>query len=205
MTIMRWAFIALACLVFPQVWARTTDDNNLKTQKYQWKTGSWGTCYVAGGCGEGRRERQVRCSDPEGRTVLELMCDPITAPLKIKLCFTACRHHRDKLQWQVGAWGPCLPVSPAGLAAETTDIKERENLGVTQRNVTCVLVSHDAVKVRLNTDIQDGDEDHLAADAALRHNGMIGSPHHAEPGVKPTFIRSLPTQCHVCCVLVTVG
>nr|CAD7263600.1 unnamed protein product [Timema shepardi] len=55
---------------------------------------SWGTCYVAGGCGEGRRERQVRCSDPEGRTVLELMCDPITAPLKIKLCFTACRHHR---------------------------------------------------------------------------------------------------------------
>nr|CAD7429674.1 unnamed protein product [Timema monikensis] len=147
MTIMKWTFIALACLVHPQVGARTTDDNNLNTQKYQWKTGSWGTCYVAGGCGEGRRERQVRCSDPEGRTVLELMCDPITAPLKIKLCFTACRHHRDKLQWQVGAWGPCLPVSPAGLAAEATDIPERENLGVTQRNVTCVLVSHDAVKV----------------------------------------------------------
>nr|CAD7573880.1 unnamed protein product [Timema californicum] len=38
MTIMRWTFIALACLVLPQVGARTTDDNNLKTQKYQWKT-----------------------------------------------------------------------------------------------------------------------------------------------------------------------
>lgn len=61
----------------------------------------------------------------------------------------------DKLQWQVGAWGPCLPVSPADVN-DVVAIQQpvggdarQNNLGVTQRNVSCVLVSHDAIKVTL--------------------------------------------------------
>jgi len=61
----------------------------------------------------------------------------------------------DKLQWQVGAWGPCLPVSPADVN-DVVAIQQpvggdaRQNsLGVTQRNVSCVLVSHETIKVTL--------------------------------------------------------
>ncbi|XP_068083868.1 thrombospondin type-1 domain-containing protein 7B [Anabrus simplex] len=107
-------------------------------------SGSWGTCYATPGvCGEGRRERSVWCSEPEGRTVLEFLCEPQAEPPRSKPCFVACRHHKDKLQWQVGTWGPCLPVS----AANRDDLQGRENMGVTQRNVSCVLVSHDSVKL----------------------------------------------------------
>ncbi|KAJ9583951.1 hypothetical protein L9F63_021725, partial [Diploptera punctata] len=130
--------------------ARTTEEGN--KQRFLWKTGAWGSCFAVGGCGEGRRERQVWCSESDGRTVLEVMCDAQSEPPTIKPCFTACRHHRDKLQWQVGAWGPCLPVSPAD-ANNVVDLQQpmagdtrHDNLGVTQRNVSCVLVSHEAVK-----------------------------------------------------------
>lgn len=61
----------------------------------------------------------------------------------------------DKLQWQVGAWGPCLPVSPAdvnqvaAIHQPVVGDARHDNLGVTQRNVSCVLVSHEATKVRM--------------------------------------------------------
>ena len=61
----------------------------------------------------------------------------------------------DKLQWQVGAWGPCLPVSHVDMNDVATiqqpvrgDARQN-SLGVTQRNVSCVLVSHEAIKVTL--------------------------------------------------------
>lgn len=61
----------------------------------------------------------------------------------------------DKLQWQVGAWGPCLPVSPADVN-DVVAIQQpvggdarQDSLGVTQRNVSCVLVSHETIKVTL--------------------------------------------------------
>jgi hypothetical protein len=59
-------------------------------------SGGWGSCYAVGGCGEGRRERLVWCSEADGRTVLEVMCDPHSEPPTSKPCFTACRHHRGK-------------------------------------------------------------------------------------------------------------
>lgn len=59
-------------------------------------SGGWGSCYAVGGCGEGRRERLVWCSEADGRTVLEVMCDPQSEPPTSKPCFTACRHHRGK-------------------------------------------------------------------------------------------------------------
>ncbi|KDR24128.1 Thrombospondin type-1 domain-containing protein 7B [Zootermopsis nevadensis] len=136
--------------------ARTTDDGG--KQKFLWKTGGWGSCYAVGGCGEGRRERLVWCSEADGRTVLEVMCDPQSEPPTSKPCFTACRHHRDKLQWQVGSWGQCLPVSPAdvnNVAAVHQPVAgdtRHDNLGVTQRNVSCVLVSHEAIKVHRPVD-----------------------------------------------------
>ena len=58
--------------------------------------GAWGSCFAVGGCGEGRRERQVWCSEVDGRTVLEVMCDAQAEPPTIKPCFTACRHHRGE-------------------------------------------------------------------------------------------------------------
>jgi hypothetical protein len=64
--------------------------------------------------------------------------------------------HLDKLQWQVGAWGPCLPVSPAdvnhvaALHQPVVGDGRHDNLGVTQRNVSCVLVSHEATKVHMH-------------------------------------------------------
>jgi hypothetical protein len=59
-------------------------------------SGAWGSCYAIGGCGDGRRERLVWCSEMDGRTVLEVMCDPQSEPPTSKSCFTACRHHRGK-------------------------------------------------------------------------------------------------------------
>lgn len=53
----------------------------------------------------------------------------------------------------MGAWGPCLPVSPAdvnrvaALHQPVVGDARHDNLGVTQRNVSCVLVSHEATKV----------------------------------------------------------
>lgn len=136
--------------------ARTIDDGS--KQKFLWQTGGWGSCYAIGGCGEGRRERLVWCSEADGRTVLEVMCDPQSEPPTSKPCFTACRHHRDKLQWQVGAWGPCLPVSHVDMNDVATiqqpvrgDARQN-SLGVTQRNVSCVLVSHEAIKVHRPVD-----------------------------------------------------
>ena len=67
-------------------------------------SGGWGSCYAIGGCGEGRRERLVWCSEADGRTVLEVMCDPQSEPPTSKPCFTACRHHRGKYI----PWWNCL-------------------------------------------------------------------------------------------------
>ncbi|XP_063229053.1 thrombospondin type-1 domain-containing protein 7B-like [Bacillus rossius redtenbacheri] len=148
MAAILWTTLALVLLLAE---ARITDDNELKNQTYQWKTGNWGSCYAPGGCGEGRRQRQVRCTDGDGRTVLQYLCEVQKTPTHSKSCFTACRHHKDKLQWQPGEWGPCLPVAAGGISSSPLD-PDRESLGVKQRNVTCVLVAHDSNKVHRPVD-----------------------------------------------------
>ncbi|XP_071440668.1 thrombospondin type-1 domain-containing protein 7B-like, partial [Hetaerina americana] len=62
-------------------------------------------------CGEGRRERSVWCSEVDGRTVLEFLCESPIRPTRTKPCFLACEHHRDHLQWEAGPWGPCRPMN----------------------------------------------------------------------------------------------
>ncbi|XP_059486112.1 thrombospondin type-1 domain-containing protein 7B-like isoform X2 [Neocloeon triangulifer] len=156
------------------------------TKSFTWRIENWGSCNAPGGCGEGTRVRHIWCSDLEGRSTLDYLCDPSEKPETAKPCFTACRHHRDKLQWQVGPWGPCLPVYPSstingqirafsplteiypgmsGSAALTPieeyleaagnhglDEKDGEALGVMQREVACVLVSHDLQKTHRTVD-----------------------------------------------------
>ncbi|CAB3372223.1 Hypothetical predicted protein [Cloeon dipterum] len=180
MTLQHNSFLALLFCVFVIGGGGATSHNaappvKLSSSKtFAWRTENWSTCSAPSGCGDGSRDRHVWCSEPEGKRTLDYLCDPAEKPETTKACFTACRHHRDKLQWQVGPWGPCLPVFPSSTASgqirafspltEVTPVaeslapieeylevaaepeledKDGEALGVMQRAVACVLVSHD--------------------------------------------------------------
>ncbi|KAF6210950.1 hypothetical protein GE061_014063 [Apolygus lucorum] len=111
-----------------------TQGRTVIEKKYHWLTEDWGNCYVPQGCGDGTRERPVWCAERQtGKTALEYLCKVADQPLRTKPCFVACRHHKDHLEWRVGEWGPCL--------TSDNDVSG----GVMERNVTCILTSHDHV------------------------------------------------------------
>ncbi|CAH1396828.1 unnamed protein product [Nezara viridula] len=112
--------------------------------KYYWKTGEWGSCYVPEGCGEGSRERPVWCAEKNsGKPSIEYFCRASEEPMRNKKCFVACRHHKDHLEWKTGEWGPCtVPGSTAEeLSSSSEELVERR--GTMERNISCVLTSHD--------------------------------------------------------------
>lgn len=55
----------------------------------------------------------------------------------------------DKLKWEVGPWGPCMEAeNKKDLTFNTGQNGDnKENYGLMQRNVSCILTSHDDVKV----------------------------------------------------------
>ncbi|KAL1139411.1 hypothetical protein AAG570_006395 [Ranatra chinensis] len=106
--------------------------------------GEWGSCYVPQGCGEGTRERRVWCAETSTeKTSQQFLCSATAQPQRTKSCFVACRHHKDHLEWRVGDWGPCFM---------TDNDEDSTGIGLMERNVTCVLTSHDPIQVSLVID-----------------------------------------------------
>ncbi|XP_073989358.1 thrombospondin type-1 domain-containing protein 7A-like isoform X3 [Rhodnius prolixus] len=133
------AILSLSILLIQNSSARTVTET-----KHHWRTGEWGSCYVPQGCGEGARERTVWCAEKTtGETSLVNLCRVSEEPQRTKKCFVACRRHKEHLEWKVGEWGPCL----------TTDNEvSNSNAGIMERNVSCILTSHDHIQMSMVID-----------------------------------------------------
>uniref|UniRef100_T1JAR7 Spondin-like TSP1 domain-containing protein n=1 Tax=Strigamia maritima TaxID=126957 RepID=T1JAR7_STRMM len=130
--------ILTAVLLFVSVAVATEneEDDRRPTTSYIWKTGTWGSCYSAAGCGEGEQQRSIWCAHMDGRTTLEFLCDPHERPSRARSCFRVCEEHRGRLTWRVGVWGHCLPVDTDGLdISEELTCKDR--IGAMNRDVEC--------------------------------------------------------------------
>ncbi|XP_075225413.1 thrombospondin type-1 domain-containing protein 7A-like [Lycorma delicatula] len=130
-------FVTLALPCYSRTTSSTFPD---KDTQYTWRTDEWGPCIAetGKGCGYGTRQRNIYCYDLKNKhslTKYSFRCDELEKPSSSKSCFTACRHHKEHLEWRVSDWGPCQPVSNS------------QDTGVMERNVTCVLTEHDALQV----------------------------------------------------------
>ncbi|XP_047103075.1 thrombospondin type-1 domain-containing protein 7A-like [Schistocerca piceifrons] len=127
-----------------------------KREEFIWKAGGWGPCFPnTGSCGDGLQWRTVWCAHIDGRAVLEYQCDRSMQPATAAACILECGHQKEEFQWDVAGWGPCeivLPPKPRSNAINETRPRIRENLGVMQRNVSCILISHETRTQRIVDD-----------------------------------------------------
>ncbi|XP_054260593.1 thrombospondin type-1 domain-containing protein 7A-like [Macrosteles quadrilineatus] len=96
-------------------------------------------CFVA--C---RHHKEMKSQDIHNNRAVSLYhCKPRDEPSRTKPCFVACRHHKDHLEWRVADWGPCLPGDSE---------LSKMGAGSMERNVTCVLTSHEGFQNSLQID-----------------------------------------------------
>uniref|UniRef100_A0A8C2UC31 Thrombospondin type-1 domain-containing protein 7A n=1 Tax=Coturnix japonica TaxID=93934 RepID=A0A8C2UC31_COTJA len=99
---------ALTCSTMHCKWRHLAQGNSLVNAE-----GHWGRC--VGDCGSGgTRSRAVWCTHTEGWTSQHSNCDQQEKPESQRRCFKVCDWHLELFEWEVSAWGPCMPGGEAG-------------------------------------------------------------------------------------------
>ncbi|XP_036395010.1 thrombospondin type-1 domain-containing protein 7A isoform X1 [Megalops cyprinoides] len=105
---------------------------------YVWETGPWGRC-MGSECGPGgSQSRAVWCAHIEGWTTLHTNCPQARRPDNQQSCFRVCDWHKELYDWQLGEWGPCVPVSLRTSGGYRPAVCTRGEEGIQTREVGCV-------------------------------------------------------------------